>query len=77
MSENVDLVRVGARISVDLNDWLDKESKKTGLSKSSIVMIATENYRREKEAMGMMADMGQLVEKINQLEEVVKRSDPE
>lgn len=71
------LVRVGTRISNDLNDWLDVESSRTGLSKSSIMMMATENYRREKEAMGMMADIGDLVAKINELELAIKRSDPE
>ncbi len=75
--EDVGLVRVNTRISTDLNNWLDNESKKTGLSKSSIMMMATENHRREKEAMGMMADIGDLVTKINELELAIKRSDPE
>ena len=72
-----ELIRVNTRISADLNNWLDNESKRTGLSKSSIMMIATENYRREKEAFGMMADIGQLVERMDEFEKVIKRSDPE
>lgn len=66
------LVRVNTRISADLNDWLDRESSRTGLSKSSIMMIATENYRREKDAFLMMADIGQLVDKLDDIEKAVK-----
>ena len=64
----------GNDVAVDLNDWLDKESSRTGLSKSAIVMMAVENYRREKEAIGAMADMGQLVAKIEQLEKAAERN---
>jgi len=71
--EERELVRVGTRISAELNDWLDIESKKTGLSKSSIMMIATENYKKEKEVIKGMADMGALVAKIERLEEVIQR----
>jgi len=77
MTEKVEMVRLNTRVSQELNNWLDLESNRSGLSKSAIMMIATENYRREKEAFGMMADMGQLVAKIDELERAVKRSDPE
>lgn len=71
--EERELVRVNTRISAELNDWLDIESKKTGLSKSSIMMMATENYRKEKEVIKGMVDMGQLVAKIEELEKVVQQ----
>ena len=73
MLEQNELIRVNTRIPSDLNDWLDIQSKRTGVSKSSIMMMATENYRREKEAFGMMADIGELVAKIEQLEMTVQR----
>ena len=69
------LVRVNTRISADLNDWLDRESSRTGLSNSSIMMIVTENYRREKDAFLMMADIGQLVDKLDDIERAVKSGD--
>lgn len=68
-----EMVRVNTRLAVDLNDWYDVESKKSGLSKSSMIMMAAENYRREKEAFKSMADMGDLVAKIERLEEVIQR----
>lgn len=68
-----EMVRINTRFSADLNDWLDAESKRTGLPKSSIIMMATENYRREKEAFKGMADMGDLVAKIEELERTIQR----
>lgn len=72
-----EMVRVNTRLPLDLNEWLDSEASRTGLSKSAIVMMATENYRREKEVMKSMADMGQLVEKIERLEQIVQRNAPQ
>lgn len=71
--EKLEMARLNTRVSMDLNNWLDAESARSGLSKSAIMMIAAENYRREKEAFGMMADMGELVAKIEKLERAVER----
>lgn len=67
-------VRVNTRLAVDLNDWFDEESRKTGLSKSALIMMAADNYRKEKELMKGVADMGVLVSKIEQLEEAIQRN---
>lgn len=67
-----EMIRVNTRLPFDLNDWLDDEAAKTGLSKSALVMMATENYRREKEAFKSMADLGELVHKIERLEHLVQ-----
>lgn len=86
MTEN-DMHRVNIRISKSLNEWLDEEAKRTGMAKSAIMMMATENYKREKEAFAMMADIGTLVgeinkmgahidQRLNEVEKAVKRNDP-
>lgn len=49
-----DTVRVNCRIGVTENAWLDAESKRTGISKSSLVQMAVEAYiidRHENEAI--------------------------
>ncbi len=69
-----EMVRVNTRISVKANDWLDKQSNETGIPKSTLILLAIENYVREKEAMAMMADMGQVVEAIERLEKAVQRN---
>lgn len=44
-------VRLNTRVSHDLNDWLDKKSEEMAISKSALVAIAVENYRKEKETV--------------------------
>jgi len=70
---DMEMVRVNTRISAKSNDWLDIESKNSGVSKSTLILLAVENYIREKEAFTMMADMGQLVAKIDELEKSIQR----
>ena len=72
MANESDLVRVNTRISKTLNAWLDEESSKSGMSKSSIIMMATENHRREKDVMERMADMGDLVQRLDSIEKAIK-----
>lgn len=74
MEKNSEMVRVNSRISSDLNDWLNDESESTGLSKSSIMMLAAENYRTQKRAFNMMADMGDVVNKLEELNQTIKRN---
>lgn len=64
-----EMVRVNTRISKTINDWLDEQSKETGVPKSTIVMLALENYYREKEMMKRMADMGAILEKLETIED--------
>jgi hypothetical protein len=67
-----DMVRVNTRISKTLNAWLDEESRETGVPKSTLVMLALENYYTQKEVMKNMSDMGAI---LNKLEEIEKRID--
>lgn len=64
-----EMVRVNTRISKTINEWLDEQSKETGVPKSTIVMLALENYYREKEMMKRMADMGAILEKLETIED--------
>lgn len=62
------IVRIEARVPSELNDFITSESERTGLSKNAIVLFAIENYRKEKEVISGMADMGELMRKMEQLE---------
>jgi len=46
--------RINTRISYELNEWLDNKSKEMAISKSSLVAIAVENYRKEVETISML-----------------------
>lgn len=67
-----DIVRVNTRISKTLNDWLDKRSEKTGLSKSTIIMLALENYYQQTEVVEKMTDLASL---YRELEEIKRKLD--
>lgn len=56
--------RINTRISADTNDWLDRRSKEVALSKSALINIAVENYRREVETVKVMPD---IVKKLKEI----------
>lgn len=67
-----EMIRVNTRISKTSNEWLDNYSADTGLPKSTIIMMAIENFIKEKEVMDRMADMGDIVMKLEQLERKIE-----
>jgi predicted DNA-binding protein len=72
MSKVAEMIRLNTRVSKPTNEWLDMHSAETGLPKSTIIFLALENYKREKEVMGAMGEMGLIVEKLTDLENAVK-----
>lgn len=68
MAENNNaMVRVNTRISKKANDWLDNESKITGLPKSTLILLAIENYIQQKNAEGYIGDLNVLVKRLEEL----------
>jgi predicted DNA-binding protein len=72
MADKRELTRVNTRISVTANQWLDNHSDETGMAKSTIIMLAIENYIREKEALKAMVDIGAVYEKLQELERKIQ-----
>jgi len=62
-----DVVRVNTRISRTLNEWLNSRSHKTGLSKSTLIMLALENYYQQTEAVAQMGKWEAIYEAIDEL----------
>lgn len=58
-------VRINTRISHLQNEWLDRRSAETSLSKSALVAIAVENYMNQVEVMENIKD---LIERMERLE---------
>ena len=67
-----EMIRINTRISKTSNEWLDNYSAETGLPKSTIIMMAIEGFIKEKEVMDRMADMGDIVDKLEQLERKIE-----
>ena len=63
------LVRVNTRIGVHHNDWLDKESARTGVSKSGLIQLAIDSYKMQNEAIHTLDEM---VKKIENLENLIE-----
>lgn len=55
-----EMVRVNTRISATLNDWLDQESSKTGVPKSTLVMLALEQFVQQKKVVDGMLDINSI-----------------
>lgn len=68
-----DMVRVNTRISKTLNEWLDEESRKTGVPKSTLVMLALENYYTQREVMRNMSDMSAILSKLEEIEKRIEK----
>lgn len=64
-----EIVRVNTRISKKLNDWLDKRSKETGYSKSTLVMLAIENYFQQIEVVERMDDMAAVYRELQEIKD--------
>lgn len=67
-----EMVRVNTRISVNLNEWLDKRSEETGVPKSTLIFLALEQYMQQIETMGKMQDLKIMMDKIEQLQDIGK-----
>jgi len=63
MTENKS-VRLNTRVSADTNAWLDKKSEEMAISKSALVAMAVENWRKEVETV---ATLPTLLKKLEEL----------
>lgn len=69
LDKNSAMVRVNTRISKQANDWLDNQSATSGIPKSTLILLAIENYIQQKEVMERMSDMTELMQKLNAIED--------
>lgn len=60
--------RINANISSDLNDWLDAESERTGHSKTTLIVLALENYKQQKTAQSQVIELSQLISRLERLD---------
>ena len=61
------LVRVNTRIGVHHNDWLDKESKRTGVSKSGLIQLAIDSYKMQNEVIYTLDQMTKKIDDLGNL----------
>lgn len=65
------MVRVNTRISKQLNEWLDEESEKSGVPKSTIIFLALEMYMQQKTAMQKVDTLANLTKDVELLKSII------
>lgn len=68
-------VRINIRIPADINDYLDNESKRTGVPKSSLVYMMIDKYISDRKAMDNFQGMPAMFNKLTQMEESQKKGE--
>ena len=66
-----DMLRINARVSPVMMAWLDKKSEETGIPKSTLVMLALEDYRKQQESIDMVGVLSELVKRLERIENQV------
>lgn len=57
-------VRLNTKVSYELNEWLDRKSEELGISKSALVAISVENYRKETETVAVLPALLKKLEEL-------------
>ena len=56
------MARINIRISSLLNDWLDEQTRLTGVPKSTICHLAIMNYIQQQQAVGAIGNIAKKME---------------
>lgn len=65
------MIRINTRVSPEMMDWMDKRSEETGIPKSTIIMLALEDYRKQHQALDMVSVLGDLVVRLENIEKKI------
>lgn len=64
-----EMVRVNTRISAELNRWLNEESQRTGVSKSTLIHLALTTYMQQQRAIGSLEE---IIKRLDRIEKQAK-----
>lgn len=64
-----EMVRVNTRISAELNRWLDEESERTGVPKSTLIHLALTTYMQQQRAIGSLEE---IIKRLDRIEKQAK-----
>ena len=62
-----ELVRLHVRVSKENNEYLEKKSAATGISKSALVQISVEHYRSQEQAITAMNNMQAMYDELSNI----------
>lgn len=65
--------RINIYLAQHLKEYVDNKAKDFGLSTSAFMTMIIQQYKVQDEAMTAMGDMGQVLEKLNELENKINK----
>lgn len=70
--ENTQLVRKNIRMGTKVADWYEKKSNETGISQSSLMVMALDTYINQQELPNMIDDLNRLIKEAKEIEKDMK-----
>ena len=70
MSKNKDIIRKNIYIPSFVDEWVKKESRKRGLSESTLISLTLQEAIKQEKAINTVGNLDRLVEEIKKLKEV-------
>ena len=69
------MIRINTRVSPEMMAWIEKRTEETGIPKSTIIMLALEEYRKQHQALDMVAVLNELVTRLESVESKLGNSE--
>lgn len=66
------LIRKGFHCNERINNFIKDSANDLGISESAFINICIDTYYKQNEAIKVMGDMSQIIEKLNDLEDKIK-----
>lgn len=67
--ERNNLIRKNVQVPNYVAAWLEERSKNTGMSQSSLILLALTQYIDQQKSMDMGSMLQELIDKVNSLEQ--------
>ena len=69
MAKNNDIIRKNIYIPSFVDEWVKKESKKRGLSQSTLISLTLQETIKQEKAIDTVSDLDKLMKEIKKLKE--------
>jgi len=69
MSKNKDIIRKNIYIPSFVDEWVKKESKKRGLSQSTLISLILQEQIKQEKAIETVSDLDKIMKEIKKLKE--------
>ena len=71
MENRSDRGRINVYLSSDLKEYVDSSAKNFGVSTSAFMTMIIQSYKQQSEAMKVMGDMGEILNRLEALDKKI------